>query len=235
MHRGLLGGLGEREPLQQVVGPGPGLLAGQVQQPADHVEVLPAGELLVDRGVLAGQAYGAAQLPRLADHVVARDRRRAGVGDDQGGQAADQGGLARAVGTEDTEHGALADEEVDPVQGLRVAVVLHQPPHFDGVGILVVSRHVPHGTSRHRQRSDRPPTDGRRPAGIPEEGCRRAVSGTVRSADRSVPRIAASADRHRVSGPSGRRAPAGGTCRRPRPRRRPSPRRPWSPAGSRTA
>ena len=51
-----------------------GVLAGQVEQPPDHVEVLPAGELLVDRGVLAGEADGAAQLPGLAS--PRRSRRR---------------------------------------------------------------------------------------------------------------------------------------------------------------
>lgn len=221
LHRGLLRRVREREALQQLVGARAGLLARQVEQPPDHVEVLPAGELLVDRGVLPGQADGAAQRAGLLHHVEARHDGVSGVGLDQGGQDSYEGGLAGAVGAEHAEDGALAHIEVHAVQSLGLAVVLDQPPYLDGVvavpGVLVDSRHVHHQTSRHRQRTDRPPTAGRQPA---DGGCRRAVGGAavvVRSTT------------------SGTCAPAPGRCRRrPRPRT-PSRRRRGSGAGRRTA
>ena len=49
-------GVGEVELLEQLARPLAGPLRAQVVEPADHVEVLEAGEVLVDRRVLAGQA-----------------------------------------------------------------------------------------------------------------------------------------------------------------------------------
>ena len=45
----------ERELLEQLVGPGVDLVAVEVRELADQHEVLAAGEVLVDRGVLAGE------------------------------------------------------------------------------------------------------------------------------------------------------------------------------------
>ena len=53
---GPVGGVGEPEALEQLVGPRHDAGFGQVGQPADQAEVLAAGEVLVDRGVLAGEA-----------------------------------------------------------------------------------------------------------------------------------------------------------------------------------
>lgn len=237
LHGRPLGGLGEREPLQQLVGAGPGLLAGQIEQPPDHVEVLPAGELLVDRGVLPGEADDAAQLAGLLHHVVARDDRVPGVGGDQGGQAAYEGGLAGAVGAEHTEDGALAHIEVHAVQSFGLAVVLDQPPHLDGVpaaaGVLVDAFHAHQQTSARRQLTDRPPT--RAPAGLrtrdsPPMGDVGGLSVVREMAGGSRRQGAAAA-----GWISGRCAPPPGTCpRRPRPRT-PSPRHRGPGADSRTA
>jgi len=62
-----------------------------VHQPADHDEVLPAGLLGVDRGVLAGEADDAADLGGLAADVVPGDGRLTGVGPGEGGEDADGG------------------------------------------------------------------------------------------------------------------------------------------------
>ena len=51
-------------------------LAAQVGQAPHHVDVLPAREVLVHRGVLAGQPDGAADGIGLLDDVVAEDGRR---------------------------------------------------------------------------------------------------------------------------------------------------------------
>ena len=45
-------------------------LGAQVVEPPDHVKVLPAGEVLIDRGVLAGQADDLAYGGGVALHVV---------------------------------------------------------------------------------------------------------------------------------------------------------------------
>ena len=64
-----VGGVGEVELLQQLVGPGPAGRGAEVVEPAHHVEVLEAGEVLVDGGVLARDTDPAAQLASVADDV----------------------------------------------------------------------------------------------------------------------------------------------------------------------
>ncbi len=86
------------ELLQQLVDAFPGTAARQIQQPGDHVQVLPARDALVHRGVLAGQADQPAHLVGLLDQVVTADAGLAAVRPDQRGQHPDGGGLARAVG-----------------------------------------------------------------------------------------------------------------------------------------
>ncbi len=103
--------VGQAELLEQLVGPGPGDLAAQVAQAADHADVLAAGQVLVDGGVLAGQPDDAAHDVGLARHVVAEDGGRALVGFEDRGQDAHRRGLAGAVGTEQAEHGARLDLE----------------------------------------------------------------------------------------------------------------------------
>ena len=77
-------------------------------QPADHVEVLEAGEVLVDGGVLAGQADAAARLGRVAP---ARRRRRPSAvpasGLEQGGEDPTRRSSCRRRWAEQPEHRAL--------------------------------------------------------------------------------------------------------------------------------
>ena len=127
------GGIGEVEPFEQLDGPGAGVGRRQVEQLADQHEVLHAGEVLVDRGVLAGQADRLADLARLAGDVETGDPGRAGVGLEQRRQDADRGGLAGAVGPEDAEHGAGAGRQVDAVEGLGRAESLDEALGFDRV------------------------------------------------------------------------------------------------------
>ena len=105
-------------------GPPLGRGRAQAEQLADQDEVLGAGEVLVDRRVLAGEADGPAHLVGLGRHVVAADPRDAGVRLQQGRQDAHGGGLAGAVGTEDAQHGAGGHRQRDAVQGLGVAEAL---------------------------------------------------------------------------------------------------------------
>jgi len=91
---------------------------GEVEERAEEDEVLPAGQLLVDRGVLAGQADRAADLVRMADDVVTADGCRAGVGAQQRREDPDGRRLARAVRSEDAEHGAAGHREVHSLKAL---------------------------------------------------------------------------------------------------------------------
>ncbi len=86
-----VGGLGEAERLQQLVGAAAGGRPAEAQQAAEQDQVLAAGQVLVDRGVLAGEAHQAAHGVGLGDHVVAEDAGAAGVGAQQGGQHPDGG------------------------------------------------------------------------------------------------------------------------------------------------
>ena len=69
-HRAI-GCLGQLEPLQQLGGPAMGLGPVQVVEAAGHDQVLLAGEVVVDRGRLAGQADHLPHRGGLADHVEA--------------------------------------------------------------------------------------------------------------------------------------------------------------------
>ena len=83
---------------------------------ADHHEVLEAGEVLVDGGVLTARADHAAHLVGVAQHVDAVDDGGAGVGLDERREHLDGGGLAGAVGAEQRGDGALRDVEVKTVE-----------------------------------------------------------------------------------------------------------------------
>ena|GEM_PF-6267924 len=89
----------------------------QAVERALHVEQLPAGHQRVDSRLLERHADRAADGVGLADHVVARHERRAGGGAQEGGEDADQGGLAGAVGAEKAVDLSGVDREVEVVDG----------------------------------------------------------------------------------------------------------------------
>jgi hypothetical protein len=99
---------------------------------ADHLEVLPAGQVFVDRRELTGQADGTADRVGLFQHVDARHHSSSAVGPQQGGQAADGGRLARAVRPEQAEDRALGHVEIDTVQGPYVTEGLDQTFGING-------------------------------------------------------------------------------------------------------
>src|SRR5690606_28530083 len=68
-----VGGLDQAEALQQLAGPPGDLPAGEVGQAPDEVEVLAAGEVLVDRRVLAGEPDRRPHGLGVAGHVDAAD------------------------------------------------------------------------------------------------------------------------------------------------------------------
>src|SRR5829696_4795799 len=120
------------------------------EQPRDEHEVLVAGEILVHRRELAGEADALAHLRGLARDVVAEHAGDAAVGAEQRAEDADGGGLAGAVGSEKTVHGAALDLEVDAVYSFGVAEVLDQFSRFDGER---------HGWNLRAVTSFRPPMD----------------------------------------------------------------------------
>jgi hypothetical protein len=103
------------------------------EQPADHDQVLGAGQLVVYRGVLAGQRDELADLNRVGDDVVATDPGVPGVGLQQGGQHPHRGGLAGPVRAEQGQHAAPLRRDVHPGQRLGVPEALGQPLGLDHV------------------------------------------------------------------------------------------------------
>ena len=122
-----VGGVGEAQALEQLVGPRADHGPRQVVEAADHLEVRARREQAVDGGLLAGQAELRAHDRRVGDDVVAGDRRAALGRAQQRGQDAHGGGLAGAVVAEQAEHRALGDVEVDVAQRPEVAVALAEP------------------------------------------------------------------------------------------------------------
>ena len=121
-----LGGVGELEALEQLAGARLAPPREHAVEAADHHEVLLAGEVLVDRGVLPGEPDLGAQRARVTDDVEAGDAGAARVRRQQGGEDADGRGLAGAVGAEDAQYGARRDLEVDAVERAHLAERLHE-------------------------------------------------------------------------------------------------------------
>jgi hypothetical protein len=104
------------EPLQQLAGAAAGLLAGQLEQAAEHLEVLPPGQELVDRRELPRQAEQLADGGRLAYDVVAKDLRPARIRRQQRGQNANQRGLARSIRAQQAKHHPSGNLEPRTIQ-----------------------------------------------------------------------------------------------------------------------
>ena len=130
--RGPVGRVGQLEPLQQLGRPRPGLPAAEVVEPADHLQVLLAGQVLVDRRVLPGQPDDLAYLLGMADDVDPGDRGPTGVGFEQRREDSYARGLARAVGPEEPEHRPLGYGQVKSVESMDVVVKLDEAFSLDG-------------------------------------------------------------------------------------------------------
>ena len=123
----------EVEPLQQFPSPLPCQSPAQPVQPAHHVEVFVAGEVLVDCGVLARQADAGPDRARVGADVDPGHLRGPAVGFQQCGQDAHRGRLAGTVGAEQPEHRALGNGEVEAVEGPYFSVGLDQACRPDHV------------------------------------------------------------------------------------------------------
>ena len=112
--RRAVGGVSQVEALEQLVRPPASLRGREVEQAPEHLEVLPAGQHLVDRRELAGQPQ---QLPHprgVVDDVAAKHLGPSGVRSEQRGQHPDEGRLPRAVRSEQPKDRGLLDIQVDP-------------------------------------------------------------------------------------------------------------------------
>ena len=119
-------GIRQLEPRQDLLGTTPRLRLREVVQPSDELEVLEAGQVLVDRRALSREADPEPQLLGVAHGVQPVDLRSAAGGREQGGQDPDRGRLAGPVRPEQPEHRAGLDLEVDPLERLDVAEVLDE-------------------------------------------------------------------------------------------------------------
>ncbi|GLX47472.1 hypothetical protein Shyhy01_04220 [Streptomyces hygroscopicus subsp. hygroscopicus] len=119
---------------QQLVGAGAGPPGAEVVEPAEHLQVLPAAEPLVERGVLAEQPDPGPYPVGPRHRVVPGDRRAARVRPRQGGQYADRRRLARAVRAEEGVHGAASYPQIRSGQREPVPVGLPYALDVDRVG-----------------------------------------------------------------------------------------------------
>jgi hypothetical protein len=151
---GAVAGVLELELLEQIARALHGTGPCRGVEASDHLEVLEAGEVLVDSGVLPGEADGGAQLRRLGGDVEAGDAGAPGVRLEQRREDPHRGRLAGAVWPQEAEHGALLRLEVDAVEGDHIAVGLGQAAGGDGglghrpSNVLVVLPACPHALGR---------------------------------------------------------------------------------------
>src|SRR5690606_19022739 len=114
-------------------------------------EVVPAGEEAVQGGALDEGADVGQDGARRARHGAPQDVRRAGGRLDQAHQHADGGGLARAVGAEETEDAARRDGQPQTVDGeLSAAVALGERAGGDDSLTRVLPVRLGGGRLRHR-------------------------------------------------------------------------------------
>ena len=117
--------------------------ADAVQHGLEPHQLAP-GHQRVDGGVLQGDADRPAHRAGLRLHVVARHPGPARRGPQQGGEHADEGGLAGAVGPEEPEDLALLHHEVDAGDRGQVAEAADEALRLDRVGHDVAA-----ATARH--------------------------------------------------------------------------------------
>jgi hypothetical protein len=118
--------VGQVKAVQQGRGAPSGLGPAQAVQVRHQEQVLLAGEKVVDRRELAGDADRGADRVGVVRQVVAGDAHLAAIGADQGGQDVHHGGLPGAVGAEQREDRPFGDGEVDAIKHHLVAERLPQ-------------------------------------------------------------------------------------------------------------
>lgn len=141
--------VGKAEAAEQIRGPEAGGARRQPAKPADHAQVLSRSLQVIDRGRRTGEADPPTHLAPLGDDVEPGHPGPAGVGTGEGGEDAEQGGLASAVGPEQGPDPTPGDLEVDPAQGARGPVCLGDPDHVDGQLLGQLLAPLGHGGACH--------------------------------------------------------------------------------------
>ncbi len=132
----------------------------KVVEPADHLEVLEAGQVLVDGGVLPGKTDVLADAGRIADDVEADDARRALVRSQQCCEDSNCRGFAGAVGPEEAKDRPRLDPEVYAAKSVYVAVALPEPFRLHSEAVGVHARHATHTDLSDGAHADRTAGDG---------------------------------------------------------------------------
>ncbi len=112
-----VGRIGELELRQQLVGPLARLGLGEAEQAAEHEEVLPAAENLIDGCKLPGQPQHLANGDGVLHNIAAEHLGPARVRLEQRGKHTHKRRLAGSVGAEQRKDRSLGDLEVDPGEG----------------------------------------------------------------------------------------------------------------------
>jgi hypothetical protein len=128
----LPGRVEEIEPPQQFGRAPPPCTSAQVVQVRHQDQVLLAGEQVVDRGELAGDADRGADRIGISSQIMTGDPHVAAVEADQRRQDLHRGGLAGAVGAEQREDRPAGNMQVDAVQHHLIPERLPQPDRRDG-------------------------------------------------------------------------------------------------------
>ena len=136
-----VGGLGQVEPLEQLGGPLPGAARGRrssrVPKSTRFCRPVRSSSTEAYWPVRPIAARTRSASRTTSKPATGRARRRA----QQGGEDADGGGLAGAVGAEHAEHGARGDGEVDALQRPRLPEALDEALGLDHqVTVMVTSR-----------------------------------------------------------------------------------------------
>jgi len=120
----------------EAVNEGVDLAAGRrlaiAAQPRHQQQVLPRGQVVLERGELPGHGDRAAHGIGLAHHVVTADDRGPARRRRQGGEHPDHGGLARPVRAEQGENRSGLDPQVNVIDGDEVTEALGQSVGDDG-------------------------------------------------------------------------------------------------------
>ena len=128
-------GLGQADAVEQLDGPLARLGPAQPVQRALHAQQLAAGHQRVDGRLLERDADRAAHRVAVAHHVVAGDPGVARGRPQQRREDAHHGRLPGAVGAEKTVDLAVADFEIEPVDGADAALEFsYELLDFDGGG-----------------------------------------------------------------------------------------------------
>jgi hypothetical protein len=138
----------ELEGTEELVRPRLGASPREAVKSRQQDEVLTAGQVLVDRGELPGQADPSADAMGLADDVVAEHDGATGIGTEQRREEPHHRRLAGAVGPEQAVDAATTDAEIDAPERLSRAEGLDDARRLDGEGMLLRHKSPPRASGR---------------------------------------------------------------------------------------